>query len=209
MNYLQLCQKLRQEVGGSGNGPSTVLNQSGENRLYVDWINDAWLEIQNRRRSWRFMWTQGSINLQLNTQAYSLPSDFKSVDEGSVKVNGHRMIERDYAEFRDNFFSPQQGRPYYFCRLPNGLLKLNSVPNQSYTVTFDYFKKAQPLIENTDTPSLPDEYHLLIVYLAMKSYGGYENAMEVYQRADVKYNEMLMDVERTQLPELMLAGELV
>lgn len=209
MNYLQLCQKLRQEVGGSGNGPSTVLSQTGENRLYVDWINDAWIEIQNKREKWRFMWKQGSITLQPNTQVYSMPVDFKEFDDGSIFIDDRRVVPLHYDELRNRSLQPNQMSPRFFSLLPNGQLKIDTLPDQAYEMRFDYFQKAQSLSANTDIPSIPSEYHMLIVYLAMKAYGGYENAMEVYQRADTQYDEMLMSVERTELPELILAGPMV
>jgi hypothetical protein len=208
MNYLQLCQKLRQEVGGSGSGPSTVLGQAGENQLYVGWIHDAWLGIQTSREQWKFMWAQGSLSLAIDTQVYSLPTDLKSIDRCSVRINGYQLIELIYTEFRDHFPTASKGKPAYFCIMPNGQMKVNTLPDQIYLITFDYYKAPQELSANTDIPWLPAEYHLLIVYEAMLSYGGYENATEVYQRARIKYDQLSMDVERTQLPQLELAGPL-
>jgi hypothetical protein len=208
VNFLQLSQKLRQEVGGSGNGPSTVLSQSGENQLYVGWIHDAWLGIQNSREKWKFMWAQGSLSLVLDNQVYSLPADLKGIDECSARINGYQLIELKYEAFRDHFPKANQGRPTYFCILPNGQFKVNTLPDQAYLITFDYYKNPQILAANTDVPWLPTEYHLLIVFEAMLSYGGYENASEVYQSARTKYDQLIMDVEIKLLPQIELAGPL-
>lgn len=206
MNFLQLCQRLRQEVGGTGSGPSTVLNQSGESRLYVDWINQAWKEIQSDRLEWRFMWSQGSVTLQAGTQIHALPADLKSLDGESLLLDGSRIGLLDYSVFRNNYRTSHSGKPTECTILPNGQLKTNTVPDQAYTLSFDYWAKPVSLSENADVPTLPEEYHMLIVYKAMQYYAGYENAGEVYQDGRIRYEEMLPDVELTQLPAMTLPG---
>ena len=127
MNFLELSQALRQETGGSGSGPPSVIGQIGESKLYVDWINDAWTYIQNRRAMWRFMWKQGSLDLELDKQLYDLPEDFKSFDDGSIYLyrdgRPHCMTLLDYACFRDQFIVPAAGMPRYCCIMPNGKLR--------------------------------------------------------------------------------------
>jgi len=206
MNFLQLCQRLRQEVGGTGSGPSTVLSQSGENRLYVDWINQACKEIQSDRLEWRFMWSQGSVALPVGAQINALPVDLKTLDPDSLLLDGGRIDLFDYSVFRNNYRASYSGKPTVCTILPNGQLKTNTVPDQAYTLNFDYWTKPVSLSENTDIPSLPEEYHMLIVYKAMQYYAGYENAGEVYQDGRIRYEEMLPDVELTQLPAMTLPG---
>ena len=206
MNFLQLCQRLRQEVGGTGSGPPTVLNQSGESRLYVDWINQAWKEIQSDRLEWRFMWAQDSVALPVGAQINALPSDLKTLDSDSLMLDGSRIDLLDYFVFRDNYRASYSSKPTVCTILPNGQLKTNTVPDQAYTLNFDYWAKPVSLSENTDIPSLPEEYHMLIVYKAMQYYAGYENAGEVYQDGVSRYQAMLPDVELTQLPAMTLPG---
>lgn len=55
MNFLGLVQRLRQEAGASGTGPLTTANQTGELQRLVNWINDAWLDIQSLRTDWDWM----------------------------------------------------------------------------------------------------------------------------------------------------------
>ena len=55
MNFLGLVQRLRQEAGAAGTGATTVINQSGELARMVNWINDAWLDIQSLKTDFDFM----------------------------------------------------------------------------------------------------------------------------------------------------------
>lgn len=61
MNYLQLCQRLHQELGigpgDPGDFPTAVASQTGQLKQIVTWINQAWTEIQFSQRAW--LWMQG------------------------------------------------------------------------------------------------------------------------------------------------------
>lgn len=52
--FLQLVNRLRQFCGASGASAAlvTTANQSGESARMVNWINEAWLDIQTMRRDW-------------------------------------------------------------------------------------------------------------------------------------------------------------
>jgi hypothetical protein len=53
-NFIQLCQLLRQEAGIAGTGPSTTEGQSGELGRLVQWIIEAYEDIQLKNLEWRF-----------------------------------------------------------------------------------------------------------------------------------------------------------
>ena len=69
MNYLALCDKLLKETGLSDQGVSSVIGQSGLNKKAVDWINRAWVEIQNLS-DWEFLWQYTTFNTVVNQQDY-------------------------------------------------------------------------------------------------------------------------------------------
>ncbi len=64
MNYLQLAQRLHQEIAGGPNDPGTdpdaVTGLSGELLRYANWIQSAWVDIQQERTDWRWMWRTGT-----------------------------------------------------------------------------------------------------------------------------------------------------
>ncbi|MGE0343813.1 MAG: hypothetical protein AB7O86_12200 [Porticoccaceae bacterium] len=68
MNYLQLCQRLHQEIGAGpgepGDFPTAVAGQTGLLRQIVTWVDQAWEEIQLSQRWW--LWMRGeSIGQEL------------------------------------------------------------------------------------------------------------------------------------------------
>lgn len=55
MNFLQLVQRLRTETKASGTTVTTTVGQVGEYARLVNWINDAWLDIQSDQVDWGWM----------------------------------------------------------------------------------------------------------------------------------------------------------
>jgi hypothetical protein len=70
LNFLQLAQKLRQEAGIAGTGPSTTAGQVGELGRVVDWINQAYIDIQEKHDDWNFLRFEFSLPLTIGQAIY-------------------------------------------------------------------------------------------------------------------------------------------
>ena len=73
MNFLELCQRVRQDAGVSGEGPTAVTGQSGILSRIVSWVKQANNEIQLKNKDWRFLWAQGEGNAIKMVGSISLP----------------------------------------------------------------------------------------------------------------------------------------
>lgn len=230
MNYLQLSQRLRSEVGASGNGPSSVLGQTGASQRLVDWINSAWLEIQGVHNTWnwmrkRFAWeTVAGVGDYLptaltNTLTASPMTDLRywykdtfRCQKKSIGIQDEQwLVEWEYYVFRNTYrFNLQTvGRPVVFGENPQGkAIMLGAIPDDVYIITGEYQERASSLVADTDIPDIPEEYHMIIVYKAMISYGLFEAASEVIQRGQDEYQRLLTQLEREQLQEVYLGNPL-
>ncbi|WP_271270488.1 phage adaptor protein [Aliamphritea hakodatensis] len=206
MNYLKLCQRLRQECGGSGSGPTSVAGQRGESQNYVDWISQAWLEIQQERQEWRFMWGKESVSLVAGTRLYAKPDGVKSIVPDSVKINGHIASMVDYEAFRTRYDADTPSIPRVIAEQPDGQIIISGTPDAAYTLTFEVNKRPQLLVDDDDIPSIPEEFHMAIVYRAMIDYAGFENAGEVYARAQKRLSDIMTALADDQLPPMSFAG---
>lgn len=63
--FLQLVQRLRTETKASGTTVTTTVNQSGEYARLVNWVNDAWLDIQSTYTDWG--WMRSDVTFQTVT----------------------------------------------------------------------------------------------------------------------------------------------
>ena len=71
LNFLQLCQKLRQEAGISGSGPLTTVNQTGELYRVVDWVQQSYNDIQEKHDDWNFLRFTFNLPLTIGQSVYS------------------------------------------------------------------------------------------------------------------------------------------
>lgn len=214
MTFLELCQRLRQEVGAAGSGPASVTGQHGEYARLVGWVQQAWTEVQTKRPDWLFMWAEGEIEMEDGYREYALPNDWASFIPGTIFLGDRRLRLLPYPEFRRRYRSEAPAEPRHITVTPDQVLTLSSSvqidapPAPGQTLSFEYYRSPQQLTANDDLPRLPEPYHMLIVYRAMVQYGLYENAGEVVQQGMVNAGPLMLQLERTQLPAVTMAGAL-
>lgn len=209
MTFLELCQRLRQEVGAAGTGPATVTGQNGESQRLVGWIQQAWRELQTERRGWRFAWAEGEVELSAGFRDYALPDDFDRWIEDTLRIGDNPVRALDYADFRRLYRTPASEQSVgAACITPDFKLRLSSLPTDGAVLDFEYYRTPQELTDNSDVPRMPVHFHLLIVYRAMIQYGLYENAPEVVQQGSSNATRMIDDLMLSELPPLTFAGPL-
>ena len=209
MTFLELCQRLRQEVGAAGNGPQSVqLNGcGGEYARLIEWIKRAWHEIQTEQPRWRFAWAQGGFDVQPEFRNYEIPDDVREWAPKTLQCNGVPLTQVSWPDFRERY-SEDTGnpRPRYITLRPDGMLLMDTTPDAHGRVTYEYWRTPQELIENTDVPRMSERFHMAIVYRAMRYYGYYENAPEVIQAADRGEARVFVEMVNDEMP-CMETGE--
>ena len=230
MNFLALCQRVRQECGISGSGPTTVVSQTGNLKRLVDWTNTAWMDIQTSHQNWDWMRSSASFTTVAAQSSYPLGTGTGTV---GVSVATFGMWDRDtfrnyvtsvgtnsevfmdfihYDTWRDSYMYGAMRntttRPLQMSISPAKAIVLGPPPTAGYTITGDYFTAPLDMTLDADTPSLPAQYHMAIVYRAMMSYGGYESAPEVYQRGETEFSKLMRRMTADRLPETTWGGAL-
>ncbi len=217
MNYLELCQRVRQESGISGTGPTTVIGQQGQLGKIIEWVRAAWYEVQNLREDWGFMFTEATFPTLVNRDKYEIDtSDIRLIDQLKIydliagRIDETRLPFKEFKEFR-NLFSVglgSPGRPSFFTQQPDGTLVLAPTPIEIYTITIDYYRAPQRLLTNSDTPYIPEWFHDIIVYKALMMFSAHYEAAMQYQHANAEYERILNDLESTYLPRMGITGPL-
>ena len=219
MTYLELCQRLRQEVGASGSD-STVVGAANEWGRLCTWINRAWSDIQLMRNDWNWMRAEVSFNTVAEQAEYAYASSpislthFRRWNKDSFRIyldsvgDEHRLQYMPYREFRNEYlistFQTTYSYPSVITVSPTDSLILALPPDNEYTVTGEYYNTVTELSADDDTPSLPAEYHMLIVYRAMEEYGYYEAADEVLSRSKMRYEEMMTRLLDDETPDIIV-----
>ena len=226
MNFLQMAQRVRQEAGGiagSATAPSNVTTQIGQLKKIVDWVNDSWRDLQLKRSDW--LWKRKPFTLALTaslndyTAADASVTDLGEWDDESMRIyrtaagvgDESYLSRMEYSVWRDvwDFGVKTPSRPNVVTIKPDLHLGFGSVPNDSFTVTGEYLQATQALVIDTDEPDgLPEEFHMIIVYRALKKYSIDEAAPELYAAYRDDAMRMESHLERKQLPRWRTGGPL-
>lgn len=220
MNFLALVNRARNECGVSGPALTTTAGQTGESLRMVDWINAAWVDVQTQHEDWEFLRTPVEFNTVTQQQVYTstdagISSTFGNWKRDSFRCSSVGENYRDeqllnymefttfrnlyqYANMRNTY-----ARPVVVSVRPDKSLAFGSIPDQPYVITAEYYAKPVEFSADTDTPSIPDRFHPIIVYRAMMYYGGYEAAPEVYSRGEQEFKRLMNRLEIDQLVTLV------
>lgn len=217
MNFLELCQRVRQESGISGTGPSTVVGQQGQLAKIIEWVKSSWLEIQTHRTDWDWMWGTLTFDTVLSQDAYTTnTTDIQTFDQVKIydKVLGISdetvLVKISYDEMRkmSKVGTEQYNRPTHYAIRPDRAIVLSPTPAKIYTLVVDYYKTPQIFSANADVPLLPQAYHDVIVYKALMMFGAHYEAQMQYQHAFSQYASIITLLESFQLPEIKITGPL-
>lgn len=220
MNFLQLCQRVRQECGISGNGPLAVAGQVGMYAKIVDWVLAAHQELQTKRTTWRFDWAEITQPLTLNKEAYDPASDWNLKVRTWARESAHvyrtaagpnarlflQYIEWD--QFRTLRTPTVPGMPSYWTQAPDRRVMFFPIPNDDYTLIAEYYRAPEVLAQTTDIPRIPDHYHMVIVWRAVMLYCGHDENPQLFQTAKKNYDDLIVKIEATELPGIVLGDAL-
>lgn len=206
MTFLELAKRLRQECGYQGEGPPSVLAQTGDLKRFVDWINLAYLTIQNKWTDWMFLWAEGEHELVPGQALYDPPSDFGAYNEDAIYLlqPGFQPTKLDPIAYdvyrREKGAFSGEGTPMYFTIQPNEKLRILPTPSAEQTVSFEYWRAAHTLVGNEAVPLIPVRYRMAIVWLARVYWAQFDDAQAEVQSSQFLYQQMLKDLEANQLP---------
>lgn len=225
MNLLQLANRVKRKCRITGAPMTSVDGQIEEYQRVLDWVNEAWVDIQLSRENWLWMRASASCPTVLNQATYAPTTDFSLTDFANWATNTFRTYQTSAgksSELRTNPITYDQWRDYWqfgatrtaasrpveFCVTPSLSLGVGPVPVAGYTLTADYYKVAAELVLATDIPALPPQYHMIIVYRAMMYYGASEAASEIYQEGAIEFKRFMHMIVLNQLDDFSMGGAL-
>lgn len=222
MDFLQLINRARVECGGTGSSTplSSAQNLTGESARFANWINAAWVDVQNAHEDWEFMRSPLQFNTVAQQQIYTpteagVGASFANWKRDSFRASTLGEDFRDeqllnfmeYGTFRNLYqyanMRTTYSRPVVVTSTPAKSLGFGATPDREYVISGEYYRAASELAADTDVPAIPERFHMLLVYRAMMSYGAFEAASEVYQRGEQEFRRMMNRLEIDQLPMIV------
>lgn len=234
MTFLELVQATARECAASGD-IDTLDDVEGEALRFKSWVATAWQELQTKNDDWTwmrssnllgagasFVTVSGDYNYPLGTGSGTcgiLAANFGKWDKYSFRcyttasgINDEVELGFiDYDAWRNAYMIGAQRsvttRPIVVSIGPGETVVLAPPPTAAYTITADYFVAPTAMTDDDDTPTgLPVQFQMLIVYMAMIKYSGYESAPEVLDRARADYGPLMRKLERLRAQPMSIAG---
>ena len=175
MNYLQLCNAVLREINEVE--ITNVTSTRGIQTSVADFINKAQRDIINSEVEWPFTVVNQSFTTTAGTSEYSRESDAKTVDYDSFTIQesadtAERKLKYisfdEYLERRNeadtNPNTSARALSEYVYTTPDNKIGLSPVPDKdTYTVRYYYYQTTSDMAANTDTPTVPERFHDVIV----------------------------------------------
>jgi hypothetical protein len=229
--FLELCKDVRRECSIAGTGPTSVLNQVGELEDVVNWVKNAYIELQNEETDWRWLRSQFSIQTQASVDTYGYNAagvtdaftglaitrfarwwdEELQIYRTADGVGGrHPIACPPWSVFRQVWYigSINPGYPSMATIDPQDKLRLGAPPDGIYTFSGEYQKSPQTLAADADVPEMPAQFHQIIVARAMRKYAYKHAAAEVEVMADKIENALIDGLRASQKPVPRLGGPL-
>ena len=207
--FLNLCNGLIGEAGISGEMTS-VVNQQGELRRVVNWINRACTLVEGKWVNWNYLHEFHTFDTVSGIRDYP-----PQVGHGFWDTNTARIVADQTNVSFDRYENRKKdaseailGEPYVFTVLPNQTLRFFSTPDATYGMAIEYWRAPTILTNNTDEPSIPLQYRDIIVYKALEFYAKYESADELLLQARDDYKMRLTQLESREMPGGHASGSL-
>lgn len=222
--FLQLCADMVRESGAIGAAPASVGGQTGRQEKAVDWVRDAWTQIQAEQPDYNFLRASFSQALSIGVTSYTPAAlgitsfarwvvDTPEYQPVTIYESGNQAQEVElrfipYANWRISYDrgTHDANKPICWSIAPDRSLVVGPKPDKAYILRGDYQRGPQVLAADGDIPIMPDQYHQVIVWRAIMSLCGHDEAGAAYQFAKARHDPIIKNMERDLLPCVELGG---
>lgn len=167
MTFTQIYQRVQQQV--SDTSAATLSNLK-------NYINDGQQDFASRRDFWSWLYgTDTAISATAGTDIYSLSSTAHKIISLRDTTNETYLQEVNLKQFRlahpNVDTTNDRGKPtqWYFLGVDssnNLKVGVYPVPDGSYTIIPDIYKRVTDLSADSDNSVIPARYHKALVYYA-------------------------------------------
>lgn len=206
MNFLEICRRVRQDSGISGD-IAAVTGQQGILAKLVTWVQEADLEIQRSKTEWSFMWRRTLANLVVGKNEY-LPADLNMQPFANLEtlfVGTKELSEVPWAQLEHDLLSnggAPTGEPCSYALSPDGYIVFNRSPLVVAVVNIRYHLLPQRMTINTSVSPIPEDYHEAIVQKALQSYARHEQDDQLQRDAITAFDGLSKEMAARYLPKI-------
>jgi hypothetical protein len=213
MTFLEMVQKFRRDNSIQGGTPAAVTGQTGQFERIVDWIADADSEIQCLFEDWDFLRNTVTIITSSGTSTYTLAAlgitafgkwDVTSFAFAPGTTNYRALTELPFRSWQNSGLrhaADPNNEPTQFVVSKDKSIILVPTPDDTYTISADYWAAPTRLAANGDISAIPARFHQMVLELAAMKYASNENDNVMFSAAQKQYEmEWLPRLKSAELP---------
>ncbi len=222
--FLGLCNDILEALNEVPLSASTFAGASGFHKHVKNSVNAAIEDIYNEEdNEWPWQVTEGTINstgtgkLIAGTSEYDINSDAIWVNWDSFYIDRDATLDRpdhvelklkDWDYYRDylredsiNGGTNARNKPQDVIRTEDNKALFNPIPDDTYTVKYNYFADFTPLSADTDVPSVPQQYRKCIYWGAMRYAYEFRDDRSNTDRAVKYWEDWVNKMRRSLIPQ--------
>jgi hypothetical protein len=228
-SFLSLVKDAERESGTMPSLLSTVTSTTGRHTNFVNWVAQAWTEIQMEREDWAWMRADFEGALTASVDLYDpaalgierfgswvhdtdhgLDFTLYTAADGQAGEGYLRFIP--WPDFRRVYTvgqsATQTGTPTVITVAPGGSLRVWPVPDAPCTLRGEYMKSPQTLAVDGDIPEMPTQFHHAIRLKALLKMATFDEAMAQFPVWQRDYAVAFTALVRSQTPRISMGAPL-
>jgi len=182
-----------------------------------DSINQAIFDIYTEEDTkWPWAWNETTFTTVAGTTEYTIHADASSVDWHSFRLEGDvanditsdHLSLLDYGTYRRLYWQrdkdtelEERTQPTQVVRKPDNNFIITPVPDQVYTIQYEYYSIPTPLVNYDDTTNIPKEYEQMIIDKALHYAYMFRDNVEQAALANKRYEDNVNKVRRIVIPQ--------
>jgi len=168
-------------VGGTGSN-ANFLTAKGEYAMVKDAVNAAIRFINQHEYEWPFNHVTEEETLTAGVVRYAAPADSKVLDFDSFRIKRDNTLNNEtkklkvisYEEYLENHADLEYNTSTGIRQLPSLVFKtpdqgfgIINPPDKAYKLIYEYYRLPVDLINDTDVPSIPEQFRYVVINGAM------------------------------------------
>lgn len=168
------------------------------------WRQISSVDIPGEEVSLAVAWPNGDAitTWEMFAASYN-PSSLAIGKMQKVVCEGEEVVYKDPITFSEDYLmTPELGTPEYYTilkysSLGNPILAFGPIPDTELQITMRYYRRPQALVNDTDTPILPPQFHYVIEEGALSDlYGAFFHDQYQAQRHEAMFTRALQTMMR-------------
>ena len=215
MNFLQLAQRLHSETLRSTAAPTAYVGANDRHMRLFNRIADCWRDLQNER-DWKWMRGTTDNALTVGQQIYT-GAELGAVNFGRWRPEDSTYIVQLYLDGQPNtlWYASQwnldslrnewvyrnttvSSTPLNWAIDEEQRMVIGPKPAIAYKIRAEYWKEPTELAADADTPDMPERFHMLLVWGALRTMALDDAAPETRQKGEEGWAKLYGQLMRDQ-----------